>query len=336
MRAGALAGLGPRAYGRAMSLPDWAHFIADPARYASFLRAIEQGCARLEIGLELDAEAGILRPREQPEAGGAQLSVGLKSLAQRWHGFGERAEGPAGEALIQSELEQIAARLQPDPELEAELDQLERARPRLRLRLFNERAAVAMAVGLVQRRLTRGLFAALALDLPTSLRPVAPERLARWGSSLDELWPQALAQTLATPVQVEAMRLFDRIPCVAVTGDSLVTTSQLLGLEGPLAQVLGRVPDEGAVVVVPNRHTLLAYPLGVYDFEAQTALLGLAKAGAHLYEQGPGSLSPELNWWRPGGSLEHIRAGLHASGRLVLGASQDFLDCIGAPGERLH
>lgn len=316
-----------------MSLPDWAHFFVEQARYASFLRAVEQGCAQLEIGLELDAGAGILRPRVGSDAGGAQLSVGLKSLAQRWHALAEQAEGPAGEALILAELELIAARLQPDPELEAELDQLERARPRLRLRLFNERAAVAMAVGLVQRRLTRGLFAALALDLPTSLRPVAPERLTRWGSSLDALWPQALAQTLATPVHVEAMSLFDRIPCIAVTGDSLVTTSQLLGLEGPLAQVLGSVPEQGAVVVVPNRHTLLAHPLGVHDFDPQTALLGLAKAGAHLYEQGPGSLSPELNWWQPDGSLEHIRAGLHASGRLVLGASQDFLDCMGATSE---
>ena len=302
-----------------MSLPDWADFMAEDSRYRAFLDGVRRAIEALGIDVELGE--GRLRVRE---SGAGHVSLGLKSVAQAWHELGEGALGPVGDARITALLGAAHAQLRPDPALEAELEDLERARGRLRLRLFNERAAVALAVGLVQRRLTRGLFAVLALDLPASLRPVAPELLEGWGTSLAELWPLALEQTLAAPVEIEPLRLFERVPCLALTGDSLVTTSQLLGLEQILARELGEVPSLGALAVVPNRHTLLIHPLGVHEVEVSTALQALRHAGGTLYEQGPGSLSPEINWWRAG-SLEHIRTGRDRQGRLQLGAPEAFM-----------
>jgi hypothetical protein len=308
-----------------MTVPEWAHFFLTEARHRAFVDAVERDLAGREAELALDE--GCVRLLGVHDS--AQVSFGLEELGQRWHALGEDAEGPTGGALIRAHFDamwdSVRRRVvEPDLELEARLDDLEQARGLLRVRLFNERAAVALAVGLVQRRVARGLFAVLAFDLPEAVRPVEPARFERWGCGLDELWGEALERSFDAPVVVQKLRLFEQVPTLAVTGDTFFTTTQLLGLERTLGAQLDALPELGALVVVPTRHTLLAHPLGVHEVEVQKALHAMQKAGATLYEQGPGSLSPELYWWR-GGVIEHIGAGRDEQGRLVLGAPEAFL-----------
>lgn len=310
--------------------PAWAGFMGTAARCERFLAAVRGDLEGREAGLEVELGEGGVRV----SAGDSKRAeFGLLGLAQHWHALGEAAAGAAGRALIAEHFDAIWRRLgRGEGAASPELERLDDARPRLRLRLFTERAAVRLAEGLVQRRLARGLHAVLVVDLPELVRPVEPARLRQWleqeeALSEDALWSEARARSLEIEVSVQRLRLFDQVPVLAVTGDSFFTASRIFGLEALLDERLreqGGVPKLGALVAAPTRHTLLVHPLGVHQTAVPTALTALNKAAATLFEQGPGSLSPELYWWRAG-ELAHIGAGRDKLGRLVLGAPEAFM-----------
>ncbi|GEM_PF-1248201 len=317
-------------------LPQWAHFMTGPERLRAFEDGVRRALAAREVEFQVDLPGGLASLRA-PD--GRRVELGLGSLARHWHGLEGAAEGGEGDAMIDAHFSALWTRaMHPDPALEARLDQLEFAGPLLRVWLITERRAVTEAEGLVQRRLAKGLHAILVLDLPTSVRPVDPARLSAWGrgsgpgASLPELWARAQAQTLAALTGEERptaqrLRLFGQLACLALTGDSLFVTSALLGLDAVIDSSSTALPELGALVVAPTHHTLLVHTLDAPLNEATMATLlsGFQKAAASLYEQGPASLSPELYWWR-GGALEHVRAGRDGFGRLVLGASEAFLE----------
>ncbi|EDM77353.1 uracil-DNA glycosylase [Plesiocystis pacifica SIR-1] len=332
------------------SLPTWAAALGTPARLTMFetqVRGCLQACVDEQLhGREASASldggvASVRMRRGEGRRGWMQAQLGLMNLAQRWavEVPGDAGETDAesvarGHALIAEHVAVSVRRM-----AQAEHDDQALRPEALRVRLMNERHAVEYAEGLVQRRLARGLHAALVFDLPEVLRPLTPERAASWERELDAVWAEALERTQAGlsegegAVVVERLRLFDRVPVLAITGDSFLTTSRILDLGAVLdAAELGEGWRElGAVVVTPNRHTALAHALGG-STDLATALAALQKAAASLYEQGPGSLSPELYWWR-GGALEHIHAGRDRSGRLMLGAPEAFMrEVVGEAG----
>ena len=54
---------------------------------------------------------------------------------------------------------------------------------------------------------------------------------------------------------------------------------------------------------MPRRHTVLAYP--IQDASAAWALAPMLGHTAELFAEGPGSISPNIYWWRDG-ELRHI------------------------------
>lgn len=220
-----------------------------------------------------------------------------------------------------------------DPEPAVELQTFEGAAPRLRVWLITEHTGVHRAESLVQRRLAKGLHACLALEVPRAVRLVHPSQLRAWGDpDLGDLWRRARAQTIARLADADAdevaiaqHELFGRTTCTAITGDSPLLTSHLLDLERVFAP--RQPPPAGAIVVVPTRHTLLVRPVVAPLQDAEAILAAMRKAGEVLHENGPGSLSPELYWWRPG-ALEHVRTVRDGEGRLRFGASEAFIRAV--------
>jgi hypothetical protein len=54
----------------------------------------------------------------------------------------------------------------------------------------------------------------------------------------------------------------------------------------------------GALVAVPNRHTMLYAPIA--DLTVVDTLQAMAILSQRRHAEGPGSLSPTLYWWRDG------------------------------------
>src|SRR5919201_6167038 len=75
-------------------------------------------------------------------------------------------------------------------------------------------------------------------------------------------------------------------------GDNLYVTSNAMWLDERIAIT----PENGALVGVPTRHLLVVLP--IRDVNAVKAVGGMHASNRRIFEEGPGSISSDLYWWR--------------------------------------
>ncbi|SED87668.1 hypothetical protein SAMN05428945_5869 [Streptomyces sp. 2224.1] len=116
----------------------------------------------------------------------------------------------------------------------------------------------------------------------------------------DTLAAAARTNLLSEPVNYDTvdlpggavLHLLGHTESVFAAGTVLVFDEAVRAAGGP------EIPDEGVLLVVPNRHNLVFYPLT--DKHVAEAVNALAQFGQGAYEDGPGRLSPRVFWWRAG------------------------------------
>jgi hypothetical protein len=79
----------------------------------------------------------------------------------------------------------------------------------------------------------------------------------------------------------------------ALMGDSFFTASHALFLEEYLPEP---VPELGALVAIPHRHLVIYHP--IVDKTALAALQVMLPMAIGIFQEGPGSVSPSVYWWR--------------------------------------
>ncbi|MGY0022850.1 immunity 49 family protein [Streptomyces sp. cg35] len=147
------------------------------------------------------------------------------------------------------------------------------------------------------RKVAEGLNLALALDGPASVRLLTDQDVARAGA--DALWAAAQRNLVREPLRYEEVRLDGHPVLYSVYGDSPFVSTKALILPELVAEVTGRrMPDAGALVVVPTRHLLAFHP--IVDGGVADAVNDLATYAFKAHEDGPGSLSPRVYWWHKG------------------------------------
>ncbi|MFD8572966.1 immunity 49 family protein [Streptomyces sp. NPDC059639] len=147
------------------------------------------------------------------------------------------------------------------------------------------------------RGVAEGLHLALALDAPTSVRLLTDADVERAGA--DALWAAAERNLVREPMRTEEVRLDGHPVLYSVYGDSPFVSTKALILPELVAEATGRrMPDAGALVVVPTRHLLAFHP--IVDGTAADAVNDLATYAVKAHEDGPGSLSPRVYRWHDG------------------------------------
>ncbi|MCX4744231.1 hypothetical protein OG455_01655 [Kitasatospora sp. NBC_01287] len=168
------------------------------------------------------------------------------------------------------------------------------------LRLVAEESIPADARGQFSylHPLATDLLMGVVLDTPDNVR-VLDDRdvsLVAW----DTLMAAARANLLSAPVNYDFLDL----PGGAVLHilghpESVFAASKVLVFDEAVRAAGGpELPADGVLLVVPNRHNLVYYPLT--DRHVVEAVNALAQFGQGAYEDGPGRLSPRVFWWRAG------------------------------------
>ncbi|UNO39127.1 hypothetical protein [Streptomyces sp. MST-110588] len=147
------------------------------------------------------------------------------------------------------------------------------------------------------RPLATDLLAGIALDTPENVRVLSDRDVAlvAW----DTLVAAARTNLLSEPVNYDTVDL----PGGAVLHilghpESVFAASKVLVFEEAVRAAGGPgIPDEGVLLVVPNRHNLVFYPLT--DEHVGEAVNALAQFGQGAYEDGPGRLSPGCSGGAP-------------------------------------
>jgi hypothetical protein len=172
------------------------------------------------------------------------------------------------------------------------------ARPNLRIRVYPPESVVAPDQSFVWQ-LAPDLFAVLVYDLPETLFNVTQEAARPWGQDRDALWRTGLENMNLEPRPKVTNIGNDATPVLAIEGESYYTATNVLWLD----RFMYLDPGLGAVVGVPSRHLLVAHPLR--NLGAAVAINQIMAGVSGIFDAGPGSITPNLYWWRRG-SLTHL------------------------------
>lgn len=263
--------------------PSWAAPMSEE-QTTSFLAAVAEDLERRGLAHELGE--GTVRI----ERGGEWNEFGLSNLAQLCHAIGRRE----WQGAVAQHFDNLFAAADDEARVEELARDFQSVRPLLKVRLF----AGANLGGIDARppvswELAPGLTAAFVYDLPTSVRTAGETHVEGWGKSREELLAVAVDNVRGDAVATQPISEGPSAP-IACFADHFFAASH--------AFLLGeRLPPEAggsAVFAVPHRHALLYAPL--VDLGIVNAINGLIPTAVSMFNEGPGSISPGLYWWRDG------------------------------------
>ena len=268
-------------------VPDWARFFG-PSAYQAFLNTVANDLGRRGDMVEIDdgvARVTIAEDRHQ---------FGLQNLAQVCN----QSTAEAWPDMVRQHFDNVI-RSTAATDLEVIGRDFTQVESIVKVRLYPREAVVdASGSGPIHRKVGEQLVAALVYDLPEAVATVPSEAPSRWPIDIDAAFELGLANVLAQDeVECERVGLDSGGEFWAMVGETFFVTSRLLVLE----QYLESHTPYGALVSVPNRHTMLFTP--IVDTSVLPSLNALLVLTQRRFMEGPGSLSPLLYWWRDGDLL---------------------------------
>jgi hypothetical protein len=144
---------------------------------------------------------------------------------------------------------------------------------------------------LISRPFAPGLIEAVVADTPTTVRTVVTDDARTWPVTIDELFKVARDGVRGDgPLDCDVI---DDTGIRVLEGSTFYAATHLAWLESYLDP-----GPHGALAIAPTRSTIAACAIRK-DTAAITAER-LHAFARDAYEDGPGSLSPDLFWWRDG------------------------------------
>ncbi|MBK8234287.1 MAG: hypothetical protein IPK74_01900 [Deltaproteobacteria bacterium] len=264
-------------------VPSWATFF-DEEQFGDFMRIVEADLARRG---DVVIEEGVA---ELEIDGGGQHRLGLQNLAQLCN----QVDREGWRELVREHFDRVIVSTHTH-----DLDALGRDYAKvchmLKVRLYARDSLGDLADSTVYREVGEDLVSVLVYDLPDAVATVPTEAPRTWPIALDQVYEVALRNVLEQDeVEIETLELDDGTRFQVMVGESFFVTSRLLVLE----DYLDPVSSMGALVAVPNRHTMLFAP--IVDLTVVDTLHAMAILAHRRHAEGPGSLSPSLYWWRDG------------------------------------
>lgn len=225
------------------------------------------------------------------ERNGESNDYGLTNLVQLCHQVGRREWATA----IGSHFDNLFAAADADAQVSELARDFDGIRSMFKVRLYPGASLGGMDPNPpASWELAPGLTAAFVYDLPTTVSTANAEQVEAWGIGHDELLVTALQNVRNDAVEAQTVGRNGASAPIACVADHFFAASHAL----LLGERLPESATAGAVFAVPHRHALLYAPL--IDVGVVQSINQLIQLGVSMFQQGPGSISPGLYWWRDG------------------------------------
>lgn len=139
-----------------------------------------------------------------------------------------------------------------------------------------------------------GTLTVLMIDLPSSIATVKKSGAKSWGKSDKELFEIGLRNTLAMTVVQQETHAMGDFNIVSLNGNDLLSAVHAFDFQ----KFDGVTGAHGTLIGIPTRHFVLCYPIN--DLGVVKAAQGMAVIISGMNNEGPGSLSPFLYWYKDG------------------------------------
>jgi len=144
--------------------------------------------------------------------------------------------------------------------------------------------------------------------------------LGTWGISASDAWLAAEQHTANEPFEVVNNPGPQGTTLTFLLGDNLYVSSHALWLD----RHLKLDADRGALVGIPTRHLVAACPID--DLRITHVVPAMLNSNRRIFNDGPGSISPELYWWQRG-TFVHIPTS-ERDGRLAVTPPDAFVELL--------
>ncbi|MCI0639108.1 MAG: hypothetical protein L0Y72_28305 [Gemmataceae bacterium] len=270
-----------------MSQPAWADFFT-AAQYQRFRQLVSDYFT--QQNRSFDFGDGVIKVEDGDD--GAKQQYGLMNLAQMCH----RNDEAEWAEIIADHFRTMEKSQKEQKVLEQRIDDFSRVEELLAVRIWPEDYLDSLDRDkLLHRQDLPGTISALVFDLPSSVRNVTPEEAESWGKSTDELFTIGLANVKENCIpNISEEELGEGVRLTLFADESFFVASHALLLE--------EHPDAigafGALLGIPHRHVLLAYP--IEDSRVLQAVQMMIPIIMGMERDGPGSISRRLYWYNQG------------------------------------
>jgi hypothetical protein len=263
-------------------VPEWAQFFSGP-EFEAFINKVQKFwtgrglLARIEGSkVQIDGESDW--PGE----------LGLTNLAQKCH----TVPRERWDDMIAGHFNSLAQSQREQEELESQMKEFGRVRELLAVRIATYNLGPDTVVS---REDIPGTISYLCLDLPSSVISLHPKTAAEWGVPVDELFAIGLENVRRTCVPDIARDEFEPgVPYYLLAGESFFVATHALMLR----RWQGCEGKHGALVAIPHRHAVVCHPIN--DIQTVKAVHSMGIAAHNMEREGPGSITPNLYWYRDG------------------------------------
>jgi hypothetical protein len=268
-------------------VPGWAKTLsADDLQ--RFLGLVTGYFAERGIAYDLDAEMGTLSPDIRVLSRSSVF--GLQNIAQACaHASPERWDG-----LIASHFDCLFTPADDENALRVDLSDYTHVQRRLRSRLYPT-SLLYQTDSVLYQEYAAGIIETLVIDLPSSVRSVSQVEARGWGIPDSELFMTGRRNLAFSRFLEETRFPVHGTWLHSFTGDSFYAASHLLTFERYITQPM----PHGLLVSVPKRDIILAHY--IHDAGVMDAIGAMLQVTTDMHTEGPGSLSPNLYWYRNGG-----------------------------------
>ena len=273
-------------FGKKSRVPEWAPFFSRE-QFERFINLLGDYFKRHKSKIKFEDTHA---PRVRVTGGSfPQGHYGVMNLAQVCN----QVPGDEWPQRIADHFDSLIAAARDHERFNVREAEFEQVREMLAVRIGDEQSLPIDK--LIFRRDLPGTISYLVFDLPNSVESVPPELPEKWGKSVDELFELGLANVKKTAKpSIEQVEIQHGVSFTAYTGESFFTASFALKLN----ELDGATGPHGTLVAIPHRHVLLFHR--IENADAIFAVQHLGVLAVNLDEQGPGSISPNLFWYRNG------------------------------------
>jgi len=266
--------------------PDWARSL-DAQGFRTFISLVEDYFASRQIPAHVKPEEGIVQPR------GGRLRASVLGLQNIARACAHLAIEQWPDAIAQH-FDGIFAMSKDKDALLLDVADFEAVRAQLRTRLYPQ-SLLRESAELICRAGPEGTIEVMVLDLPTTVRTVAPSEARRWGQEEDDLFAEGRRNLRrSNRLKASTVHLLPGTSVLLYHGDPYYAASHALIIEDYLPVDL----PYGALIGLPRRDALLVHV--IRNVGVAHAVNAMLRVIAGLHREGPGSLSHHLYWLRDG------------------------------------